>query len=505
MKSVPHRRPVVTALVTAVARLAMTFIASIECARMEIKPEKGKGVIIVANHASLLDLLVGLEVFHRWKIAPYVFIRADYLQLPIVGWLFRGIGSIPAGRDYGVVAIRHGVRVLRDGGIVMIMPEGGIPKPLDSAKELRDLMPGTAHLAAGLGTPILVAGIANTEAAWPPGSPFPHFHFRRSRRPKIVISANWLEVAKASPEPKIMAAMESELASILHKLRSDHNFQLGGFMSWSRFVAIGDSFTEGLNDSYPDGISFRGWADLVAEKLAIEYEAKKKRELTPPDGRKHEKSSGFLYANLAIRGRRFSQVVAEQVPVALEMVPDLVSFTAGGNDLLLPKLDIEKMLRRFGQVIADFHAISADVIIFALPDVTERFPRHERTYRRLEQFNAEMKHLAVRNKVTLVDMWSDESFKNHLLWSQDRLHLTPSGHRLVAAMTLRELGVAPDPNWLEPLDPAPVKSWAAGRIDDWQWMRRYYFPWLKRRLTGRSTGDGLAAKRPALDPWPPYI
>ena len=80
------------------------------------------------------------------------------------------------------------------------------------------------------------------------------------------------------------------------------------------FVAIGDSFTEGLNDPDPGG-GFRGWADRVAAALAAQR-------------------PGFRYANLAVRGKRLGQVVAEQVPRAAELAPDLVSLAAGGNDIL---------------------------------------------------------------------------------------------------------------------------------------------------------------------------
>src|ERR1700683_5293149 len=80
------------------------------------------------------------------------------------------------------------------------------------------------------------------------------------------------------------------------------------------FVAIGDSFTEGLNDPLPDG-GFRGWADRVAAVLA-------------------ERVPGFRYANLAVRGKLLAEVIAEQLPSAIDMAPDLVSVAAGGNDVL---------------------------------------------------------------------------------------------------------------------------------------------------------------------------
>src|SRR3954447_23272844 len=84
---------------------------------------------------------------------------------------------------------------------------------------------------------------------------------------------------------------------------------------WHRYVAIGDSFTEGLDDVDRATGHFRGWADIVASRLATEE----------PD---------FTYANLAIRGRLCAPIVPERLPVAQEFRPDLVSFAAGGNDAL---------------------------------------------------------------------------------------------------------------------------------------------------------------------------
>jgi lysophospholipase L1-like esterase len=92
------------------------------------------------------------------------------------------------------------------------------------------------------------------------------------------------------------------------------------------FVAIGDSFTEGLNDPAPGG-GFRGWADLVAGALAA-------------------RQPEFRYANLAIRGKLVTQVVTEQLPRALELAPDLVSLAAGGNDILRGD-DVDELAANF--------------------------------------------------------------------------------------------------------------------------------------------------------------
>ena len=101
------------------------------------------------------------------------------------------------------------------------------------------------------------------------------------------------------------------------------------------FVAIGDSFTEGLNDPGAGG-GFRGWADRVAVALAAQR-------------------PGFRYANLAIRGKLLGQVVADQVPRAIELAPDLVSLAAGGNDILCGT-DVDALASLFEPAVAKLQA-----------------------------------------------------------------------------------------------------------------------------------------------------
>src|ERR1700712_4015542 len=115
-------------------------------------------------------------------------------------------------------------------------------------------------------------------------------------------------------------------------------------MAWRSFVAMGDSFTEGMSDAYPDG-TYRGWADLVAARLAVD---------SGPD---------FGYANLAIRGKLLAQILGEQLDPTLDMQPDLVSFAAGGNDVLRPRVDARALVDRIEPAIARLRASGADVIL----------------------------------------------------------------------------------------------------------------------------------------------
>jgi len=255
-------------------------------------------------------------------------------------------------------------------------------------------------------------------------------------------------------------------------------------------VALGDSFTEGLDDARPDG-SYRGWADLVAARLATEHRTRTHGR--PPA----DESPDFRYANLAIRGRLFANVIEEQVPLALKMRPDLISFAAGGNDVLRRSFDGPSLVREFDRVIGQLRATGADVLIFRFADLTRRLPGARLIRPRVDLLNQAVGEVADRHGAHLVDLWHDKVFHAPELWSIDRLHLADVGHRRVAAHVLRGLGLEPDPAWLE-IPASITRSWAVARAADARWMGQHLTPWIKRRLTGRSSGDAVTAKRPTL-------
>jgi lysophospholipase L1-like esterase len=254
-------------------------------------------------------------------------------------------------------------------------------------------------------------------------------------------------------------------------------------VQWRSFVAVGDSFTEGLDDPYPVGAGsgFRGWADLVAEALAA-------------------RADRFSYANLAVRGRLFGRVVDEQVPSALAMRPALVSFAAGGNDVLRRSFDPSAMVRRFDATVGELRGGGAEVILFRFADLTRRLPGARVIAPRVALLNRAVAETAQRYGARLVDLWSDDEFANPALWSIDRLHLSAAGHQRVAAHVLAALGVATDPQWWQVPPLPPPGRWLAARGGDVVWAGRHLAPWLKRRLTGRSSGDLVTAKRPQLAP-----
>ncbi|MFG3338534.1 SGNH/GDSL hydrolase family protein [Glycomyces sp. NPDC048151] len=245
---------------------------------------------------------------------------------------------------------------------------------------------------------------------------------------------------------------------------------------YSSFVAIGDSFTEGVGDPDPGGEGYRGWADLFALRAAEQWPA-------------------FAYANLAIRGRLFDRIVDEQVVPAIKQSPDLVSFAAGGNDALRPGFNPVQLSTRAHEVVRLLKASGAEVILFTCADITPHIPGIAVLRKRFVATNDAYKRVAKRHNAILVDLWADKAFEDPRLWSADRLHLNTYGHQRVAFDVCEALGVEADPAWSEPLPHLPRPRREMNGV---QWAGKHLAPWVKRRLTGKSSGDTVDPKRPEL-------
>ena len=249
---------------------------------------------------------------------------------------------------------------------------------------------------------------------------------------------------------------------------------------WTSYVALGDSFSEGLDDWRDDG-SPRGWADRLAERLAADA----------PDVR---------YANLAVRGKLLDQVVAEQVPVAEQLRPDLITFAAGGNDIIRPRCCPDSVAERFDAALARLVATGADVVVFAGFD-TRRMPVLSRIRGRIATFNELLRAIADHHGCRVVDLWAMAPLTDPRAWGRDRLHLSSDGHRRVALRTCEVLGVPVAEDWREPYPAAAPHPWQRRRQEDLSWARHYLLPFLRDWARGRQVGDGLLPKRPELLPY----
>jgi lysophospholipase L1-like esterase len=250
-----------------------------------------------------------------------------------------------------------------------------------------------------------------------------------------------------------------------------------------RYVALGDSFTEGVGDpdpGRPNGL--RGWADRVAEVLGAH-------------------AAGFGYANLAIRGRLLGPILDEQLEPAVTLGPDLVTIYAGGNDLLRPVVDLDALAERYDEAIGKLVGTGARVLVWTGFDLGWA-PVFGKLRGRVAIYNELVREIAARHGATIVDFWRLTEYRDQRLWDSDRMHMSPAGHQRMAIEVLDTLGV---PHQLRALTlpDHPVLTQAEERRAAYDWARGFALPWVKRRLTGTSSGDGVTPKRPTLQPIEP--
>ncbi len=260
-----------------------------------------------------------------------------------------------------------------------------------------------------------------------------------------------------------------------------------GKVRFERYVAIGDSSTEGLDDPAGDG-TFRGWANRLAEQI----EASQTRQ----DGR-----GGLLYANLGVRGRKTREIRDQQLESALAMRPDLVTIFAGTNDMVSRRFELPAVAADLEEMMAAVAASGAVILTFTMPDLVPVMPIARRLAPRLDALNAAIRTAATRTGALLVDFAGHPVASDPRLWSPDRLHANAAGHARIAAALAHALGMpGADDAWRLPLPPAAPRGVARRLRDELVWGKDYLVPWLVRHSLGRSSGDRRQPKRPDLAP-----
>ncbi len=261
-------------------------------------------------------------------------------------------------------------------------------------------------------------------------------------------------------------------------------------MTWHRYVAIGDSFTEGVGDADPAAPqTCIGWADRLAGQLG---------KRSAEEGAQRPR---FEYANLAVRGRLLSDVVGPQLDAALRLEPDLLSVIGGGNDILRPKANLDGIADQLEDAVQRARWAGTDVLLSTLAD-PGRAPVIKAARPRVAAHNANVWGIAQRTESYVLDIWSMRSLRDIRMWAPDRLHLATQGHRRVALQAAWTLGlIEGDREWAAALPAGPAISRGHVAHNNVVWAKDYLAPWVQRRLQGRSSGDDVQPKSPQPRPF----
>jgi lysophospholipase L1-like esterase len=252
---------------------------------------------------------------------------------------------------------------------------------------------------------------------------------------------------------------------------------------YARYVALGDSSTEGLEDPWPDGSGYRGWANRLAEHVAAAQ---------------HEP---LMYANLAVRGRKTREVREEQLAHALALKPDLSTVFSGVNDVVRPSCDVREVAADLEFMLRALRDRGATVLTITMPDLSAVVPLARLMRSRLLALNDLVREACARTGAHCVDLAAHDVTTDMRLWDADRLHANSEGHRRIAAALAESVGVGThDGWWTEPLPLLPPSGPIAAMASDFKWARDYFIPWIWRHARGISSGDGRTAKQPELRP-----
>lgn len=254
-----------------------------------------------------------------------------------------------------------------------------------------------------------------------------------------------------------------------------------GYTRFTRYVAIGDSQTEGLWEG-DDTVGLLGFADRLAALVDAVY-------------------PGLVYANLAIRGKLLADVLTEQVPQVLAMRPDLITVCAGMNDVIQPGRSFARALADLESMYAALAESGATIVTTTFPNVVQFLPLGRLVARRLLRINNAITAAADRYEFKLVDLYNAASMRDSATWDIDRVHASTKGHILFAAAVAEALNLPNSSHdWAEASGNHAQVPFGVRSYEQLRWMREIFMPWVWRWLRGKSSADGRVPKRPRLEP-----
>ena len=120
---------------------------------------------------------------------------------------------------------------------------------------------------------------------------------------------------------------------------------------------------------------------------------------------------------------------------------------------------------------------------------------------RVVRINAVIRAAAARHGFRLVDLYAAESMGDPDVWSTDRVHGSPAGHRLFAAAAAEALELpGSNHDWAMSKADVVAQDFRSRMYSQAAWTQNLLMPYLWRHVRGLSSGNGRDPKRPQLTP-----
>ena len=184
------------------------------------------------------------------------------------------------------------------------------------------------------------------------------------------------------------------------------------------------------------------------------------------------------------------------------MGADVITLVGGLNDTLRPKCDMGRVRGLLEEAVERLAPACKQLVLMRSPG------RHGPGAGALPAAHGGAVRLSSTSSPRGTARWSSTctarpSLGDPRMWDVDRLHLTAEGHRRVAEAVWQTLGLRRRRTGLAHADCRPRSRPAGprGASRTPRFARQHLLPWIGRRLTGRSSGDGRPPKRPELLPY----
>src|ERR1700722_12153112 len=172
-------------------------------------------VLLAANHRSYFDV-AALAIVAAKVGRPVRFLgKKEIFDAPVVGAIARAIGGISVDRGSGSdQPLRAAEAALRAGEVVVVLPQGTIPRGEDFFDPELKGKTGTARLAASTGAVVVPIGLWGTEKVWARSARVPDFTLVR-HPPKVTVRVGHPLVLSGTDAKGDTAAIMAAISTLL--------------------------------------------------------------------------------------------------------------------------------------------------------------------------------------------------------------------------------------------------------------------------------------------------